>query len=119
MALCILYKGDKMDKMNAFLNLIGALNDETRVIILAFLQNHGELCVCDLQNALDLKQSRLSRHLKILKDCGFLYVKRKGTWAYYGINENLSIFHIECLKAMQELQLSLPPLQKITCNKEI
>ncbi len=108
-----------MDRINVFLNLIGALNDETRILILAFLKANGELCVCDLQNILNLKQSRLSRHLKILKDCGFLYVKRKGTWAYYGINENLSVFHTECLKAIQELQISLPPLQHITCNKEM
>lgn len=69
--------------MDKFLNIIGALNDESRVLILAFLDQNGELCVCDLQSSLNMIQSRLSRHLKILKDSGFLEVRRKGAWAYY------------------------------------
>ncbi|MCX6076678.1 MAG: metalloregulator ArsR/SmtB family transcription factor [Campylobacterales bacterium] len=71
--------------MEVFLKSISALNDETRVLILRFIDVHGECCVCDLQVSLEMIQSRLSRHLKILKDAGFLRVERKGTWAYYSI----------------------------------
>lgn len=104
--------------MDKFLNIISALNDESRVLILAFLDKNGELCVCDLQNSLNMIQSRLSRHLKILKDSGFLEVRRRGTWAYYSINDNLSTFHMQCLETIQKLNLPLPPLVKISCDLE-
>ena len=102
--------------MDKFLNIIGALNDESRVLILAFLAQNGELCVCDLQNSLNMMRSRLSRHLKILRDSGFLEVRRKGTWAYYKIMEDLSLFHIQCLETIKELNLSLPSLKKSCKN---
>ena len=72
-----------------FLGTVGALNDETRIRILHFLEAHGALCVCDLQASLGMIQSRLSRHLKILKEAGFVRVDRKGTWAYYSIRTPL------------------------------
>lgn len=71
--------------MQKFLTIISAINDESRVLILYHLLRYKELCVCDLQELLNMGQSRLSRHLKILKDA-VLYVRRQGTWAYYGIN---------------------------------
>jgi len=57
--------------MEVFLKSVAALNDETRVLILRFLDKYGETCVCDMQASFDMIQSRLSRHLKILKDAGF------------------------------------------------
>jgi len=55
-----------------FLQTIGAINDETRVKILNFINIHGEVCVCDIENSFSMIQTRVSRHLKILKDAGFL-----------------------------------------------
>ncbi len=69
--------------MDDFLKCIGAVNDETRVRILKFLIIHGKSCVCELENSLEMIQSRLSRHLKILKEGGFLDVERIGSYAYY------------------------------------
>jgi ArsR family transcriptional regulator len=102
--------------MEIFLQSVAALNDETRVLILRFLDEHGELCVCDLQNSLDMIQSRLSRHLKILKEAGFLRVERKGTWAYYSIRSPLDRFRLEALQEIRHLNLALPPLQKFSQN---
>jgi len=65
--------------MAIFLKSVSAINDETRVLILRFIDTKGKTCVCDLQASLEMIQSRLSRHLKILKDAGFLCVERKGT----------------------------------------
>ena len=98
--------------MEVFLKSISALNDETRVLILRFLDEYGECCVCDLQNSLGMIQSRLSRHLKILKDAGFLKVERKGTWAYYSIRSPLDRFRSEALEEIQHLDIKLPNLQK-------
>jgi len=49
--------------------LFHALSDETRLAVIELLRG-GEQCVCDLQGALDAAQSRLSFHLKVLKDAG-------------------------------------------------
>ncbi len=98
--------------MDFFLNTVSALNDETRVLILRFLDEHGPLCVCDLQASLGMIQSRLSRHLKILKDAGFLRVERKGTWAYYMIRTPLDRFRTEALEEIRHLGIELPTLKQ-------
>ncbi len=97
--------------MDVFLKTVSALNDETRVLLLRFLDENGECCVCDLQNSLQMIQSRLSRHLKILKDAGFLRVERKGTWAYYSVRMPLDRFRSEALEEIRHLAISLPTLQ--------
>jgi len=95
-----------------FLLTIGALNDETRILILRFLDAHGALCVCDLQASLGMIQSRLSRHLKILKEAGFLHVDRRGTWAYYSLRSPMDRFRLAALEEIRCLGIALPPLQK-------
>jgi ArsR family transcriptional regulator len=62
-----------------------ALSDETRLEIVRLL-SHGERCVCELQNVLDAAQSRLSFHLKTLKDAGLVSDRREGRWIYYALN---------------------------------
>jgi ArsR family transcriptional regulator len=61
-----------------------ALSDPTRLQILAMLR-YGERCVCDLTDALESGQSRLSFHLKTLKDAGLVQDRREGRWAYYSL----------------------------------
>jgi len=102
--------------MEIFLKSVSALNDETRILILRFLDQYGECCVCDLQESLQMIQSRLSRHLKILKEAGFIRVERKGTWAYYSIRSPLDRFRIEALEEIRHLDIDLPKLQKISQN---
>jgi ArsR family transcriptional regulator len=65
--------------------LFHALADETRLRILAQLAD-GEQCVCDLTDALEAGQSRLSFHLKTLKDAGLVTDRRQGRWIYYTLN---------------------------------
>jgi len=62
--------------------LFHALADETRLRILAQLAD-GEQCVCNLTDALEAGQSRLSFHLKTLKDAGLVTDRRQGRWIYY------------------------------------
>jgi len=59
-----------------------ALSDPTRVEILERLR-HGERCVCELTDALDAAQSRLSFHLKTLREAGLVSDRREGRWVYY------------------------------------
>lgn len=62
--------------------LFHALSDETRLEIIDQLQG-GERCVCELTDTLDAAQSRLSFHLKVLKDAGLIVDRREGRWSYY------------------------------------
>ncbi|HEV2172050.1 MAG TPA: metalloregulator ArsR/SmtB family transcription factor [Nitrospira sp.] len=63
-----------------------ALSDETRLDILARLRD-GEQCVCELTDTLKAAQSRLSFHLKVLKDAGLIRDRAEGRWMYYALNE--------------------------------
>jgi ArsR family transcriptional regulator, arsenate/arsenite/antimonite-responsive transcriptional repressor len=62
--------------------LFHALSDETRLAIVERLRS-GERCVCDLTDVLDAAQSRLSFHLKVLREAGLVDCRREGRWAYY------------------------------------
>ena len=62
-----------------------ALSDETRLQIIDRL-SEGEQCVCELTDLLETGQSRLSFHLKILKDAGLLTDRKEGRWVYYALN---------------------------------
>jgi ArsR family transcriptional regulator len=62
-----------------------ALGDEIRLDILGRLRG-GERCVCELTACLELAQSRLSFHLKVLKDAGLISHRREARWSYYALN---------------------------------
>lgn len=98
--------------MDIFLKTIGSINDETRIKILHFIDINGEVCVCDIENSFEMIQSRVSRHLKILKDGGFLRVERKGRWAYYSVRTPLDKFRQNILEEISHLDLNTPKLSK-------
>lgn len=62
-----------------------ALSDETRLAIVQCLMG-GERCVCELQEGLSAAQSRLSFHLKTLKEAGLVIDRREGRWVYYSLD---------------------------------
>ncbi len=62
-----------------------ALSDSTRLQIVDRLRG-GEQCVCELMDVLDAAQSRLSFHLRVLKDAGLVLDRRDGRWVYYTLN---------------------------------
>lgn len=98
--------------MEIFLKTVGSINDETRIRILRFINENGEVCVCDIESSFRMIQSRISRHLKILKDGGFLRVKRRGTWGYYSIRSPLDEFRQSVLKEISFLDIDIPILKK-------
>ncbi len=73
--------------MKDLLSVFKALSDETRLRIVKLLEN-GELCVCHIVAAVDMSQSRISFHLKILKDAGLVQDRREGKWMHYRLNES-------------------------------
>jgi ArsR family transcriptional regulator len=68
--------------------LFHALSDPTRLRIVELLR-HGERCVCDLTEAADAAQPRLSFHLRVLKDVGLVTDRREGRWVYYELRQEL------------------------------
>ncbi len=98
--------------MDIFLQTVGALNDETRVQILNFINKNERVCVCDIENSFEMIQSRISRHLKILKEAGFLKVSREGRWAYYSIRSPLDRFRQAVLEEISYLDLEPLELKK-------
>lgn len=78
--------------MKQFSRIYKALADETRLRILVLLLEQGELCICDLMNALDMPQSTVSRHVAYMKNTGWLNDRRGGVWMYYSIKPGLDSF---------------------------
>jgi ArsR family transcriptional regulator len=75
--------------LTAEAELFKALADPARVAILATLaRSEHEVCVCDFTAGLDLNQSTVSHHLKLLKDAGLVTSVRRGTWGYYSLAPN-------------------------------
>lgn len=104
--------------MDIFLKTVGAINDETRIKILNFINMNGKVCVCDIENSFNMIQSRVSRHLKILKDAGFLKVERDGRWAYYSIKVPLDRFRQSVLEEISFLSFEIPPLYSSCQTKQ-
>jgi len=77
-----------------------ALSDVTRLQILDLLRR-GECCVCDLTEQLDAAQSRLSFHLRTLKDAGLVTDRREGRWVHYALR----------VEALEELEAVLERLR--------
>ena len=65
------------------------LADETRLRSLLLIQLEQELCVCELMEAIDESQPKISRHLAQLRQHGLLTDRRQGQWVFYSINEAL------------------------------
>jgi len=94
--------------------LFHALSDSTRLSILEMLRD-GECCVCELQDELDAAQSRLSFHLRVLREAGLVSDRREGRWSYYSIvPEALAEVH-DIAVAMQPKKGALPMFRAGKC----
>lgn len=70
--------------------ILTALSDSTRRAALAVLWNGGEHCVCELMARLDASQSRMSRHMKVLREAGLVLDRRDAQWVRYRRNLDLA-----------------------------
>ncbi|WP_419887660.1 ArsR/SmtB family transcription factor [Neobacillus niacini] len=64
-----------------------AIADKKRLQIMNILTQNGAMCVCDLAPMMDMAQSKLSYHLKILLDANIIKKETRGTWSYYELNQ--------------------------------
>jgi len=79
-----------------------SLSDETRRRILVLILKHEELCVCELFQALEVPQPKVSRHLAVLRDAGVLAQRREGTWVFYRPDPQLPAWAYRMLGLMVE-----------------
>jgi ArsR family transcriptional regulator len=94
--------------------LFHALSDATRLSILEMLRD-GERCVCELQDELDAAQSRLSFHLRVLKEAGLVTDRREGRWAHYRIVPGALAEVHDLAVAMQPRRGALPVRRAGSC----
>jgi len=71
--------------MKDLAQFLKVLADEARLEILWLLFNHEELCVCDLMAALEMTQSKTSRHLATLRHAGLVVDRKEAAWSYYSL----------------------------------
>ena len=64
-----------------------ALADPVRLRLFSAIAGHagGEACVCDVTDGIDVSQSTVSHHLKVLRDAGLVTSERRASWVYYAV----------------------------------
>jgi ArsR family transcriptional regulator len=72
--------------MRDLIKAFKALSDDTRLRILNILLERG-CCVCEVEQALEISQSRASRNLGALYNAGFLKFRKDGLWSLYSIDK--------------------------------
>lgn len=88
-----------------------AFCDEKRLRVLELLR-YGEKCACKLLEDIDIGQSALSYHMKILVESGIVESRQEGKWTHYRISEKGSLYSLELLK---ELTTPIVAKQKSSC----
>jgi ArsR family transcriptional regulator len=71
-------------------HILTAISDPTRRAALALLWGGREHCVCELMARLDASQSRMSRHMKMLREAGLVLDRRDAQWVRYRRNPALA-----------------------------
>lgn len=80
------------------LTVLSALAEPTRLAAMQILHDGGEHCVCELMRRLDATQSRMSRHMQVLKQAGLVIDRRDAQWVRYRISPDLPP-HLQALLA--------------------
>lgn len=71
------------------LQILSALAEPTRLAAIRLLADGGEHCVCELMARLDATQSRMSRHMAVLRDAGLVSDRRDAQWVRYRLNPEM------------------------------
>lgn len=86
------------------LAVLSALAESTRLEAMRLLADGSEHCVCELMRKLGATQSRMSRHMQVLKQAGLVLDRRDAQWVRYRINPDLA----PCLARLVEAALERP-----------
>jgi len=89
--------------------LFKCLSEETRLNSTLLIHLEGEVCVCELVETLGESQSKISRHLSQLRNCGILTDRRTGQWVFYSLHPDFpewgnSVLGDACIANAKELK---------------
>ena len=84
-----------------------ALSEPLRIKVLELLRSQ-ELCVCELCEHLGVTQSKLSFHLKTLKEAGLVRSRQEGRWIYYSLNLHQFVLLEQYLAEYRRFSQMLP-----------
>ena len=73
------------NKLRGMADLLKSIADEMRLVILTMLQD-GEMCVCEIMEAMPVSQPAVSHHLRVLRQTGLITDRRQGKWIFYSLN---------------------------------
>lgn len=90
------------------------LSDPTRLDILKLVLAKQNICVCELTEALNLSQPKISRHLALLRNLSVLLDQRQGQWVYYRLNPDLPEWAVSVLNMIAEQDVS--PMNSLTAT---
>ena len=76
-----------IEKYDEYALMFNALSDSNRLLIIDYLMD-GELCACKLLERLQITQSTLSYHMKILCESRIVTSRKDGKWMYYSLNSD-------------------------------
>ncbi len=93
-----------------------ALCDENRLKILSLLRSR-RLCACDLLDQVEVSQSGLSYHMKILVDSGIVESQQRGKWTYYNISEEGSLQAIELVSLLTTVEEPYADTDFLDCEQ--
>ena len=93
------------------IDILKALSDETRMRIFRMILN-GDMCVCEIENSLNLTQSNASRHLTVLKKAGILNSYKEAQWTYYKIAESFMSEEKLLFEYLKEKVIKLPKYEE-------
>ena len=89
------------------LPLFQALSEPYRVQVIELLRDR-ELCACDIANHLGVSASKLSFHLKTLREAGLIQGRQEGRWIYYRLNLAQFVVLEEYVSEFRRLSPILP-----------
>jgi len=86
--------------MPMILTVLSALAEPTRLQAIQLLADGSEHCVCELMQKLDATQSRMSRHMQILKQAGLVVDRRDAQWVRYRLNTDMPVEIADVVEAV-------------------
>jgi ArsR family transcriptional regulator len=95
-----------------------AFCDETRLRVLSLLQS-GEKCACVLLVMVNVEQSTLSYHMKILVESGVVAARKEGRWMYYSICPTGSENAVNLLKGLVSTTIDETDTSNEECCKQM
>jgi ArsR family transcriptional regulator, arsenate/arsenite/antimonite-responsive transcriptional repressor len=98
--------------MESTVRILKAISDESRLRILNLILSADEICVCDLESTLKFSQTKVSRHLTVLKNAGLVNDRRQGLWILYTYTGGAAEPHRKLLAGLKDVFGSDPVFQE-------